>query len=88
MSRFLDIVGRVIMSRRFSVSWCMGIVNGDVSICRRVIRLGVVSTRGIVGRVIKAGIVNRGIVGCVIKSCRSAKKGVVVVVLIGRPVVW
>jgi len=65
------VIGRLIMSRRLSVSWRMGIVgrvsmcgfvNGDVSINPRVVRAGAVN-EGVIGHVIMSGIL--GIVGCV-----------------------
>jgi len=69
VNRVLGVSGRVIMSRRLSVSWRMGIagrvsmsgfVNGDVSMSRRVIRAGAVN-KGVIGHVIMSGVL--GIVG-------------------------
>jgi len=97
MSGVSGIVGHVNMSM---------FMNGDVSMSRRVIRAGAVN-KGVVGHVIMSGVlgivvrvsmsgfvngdVSTGVelivVGRVNKSCGSTKKSVVVV-LVGRSVVW
>ena len=75
------IVRRVTMSR---------FVNRGSNVSCRVIRAEAVN-RGVelivVRCVIRAGAVNKGIVGRVSKSCRGAKK-CVVVVSVGRSMMW